>query len=96
MVSTAMRAFLGRLVRQQNAAGNVADGQQRGIGRFLLFVDLDEAALVLLDFGVFQTEVVKARHAPDGNQHAVVKFLLLDLSGPSVTTRIFFPLVDIW
>ena len=74
--------LLGGFVGQQNAAGNVANGKNKRIGRFLLIVDLDEAAFVLLNFGVFQTEVPATRHAPHGNEHAIVKFLLFHLVRP--------------
>ena len=66
--------LLVRLVREQNAARDVADGVNRRVARLLLRVDLHKALFVQFDFRVFQAEVVAVRHAPDGNQNAVVKF----------------------
>ena len=70
-------ALLGRLVGQQDAAGNVANRVDRRVGRLLLLVDMDEALLVKGHLGVFQAEVVGVGRAADGDQHAVVKLFLL-------------------
>ena len=66
--------LLVRLVREQDAAGDVADGVNGRVAGLLLRVDLDEAFFVQLDLGVFQAEIGAVRHAADGNQNAVVKF----------------------
>ena len=77
MTSTAIRAFLGGLVREQDAAGNVANRVNRRVGRLLLLVDVDEALVIEGNLGVFQAEVLGIGRAADGDQHAVVKLLLL-------------------
>ncbi len=75
MVSTAMRALAKSLVRQQNSAGDVADGVNEFIGGPLVSIHLDEALFVAGDLGVFKAEVVGIGHAADGDEDAVVKFL---------------------
>ena len=63
-----------------------------GSAGLLFVVDLDETAFVLLDFGVFQAEILRAGHAADGNQHAIEEFLLLDLVRPRGDDADFFAL----
>ena len=53
--------------------------EEGGIGGFLLFVDFDEATLVLFDFRVFQTQIVAARHPADGDQDPVINFFACSL-----------------
>ena len=77
MTSTAMRPSLVGFMRQQNAAGDVANGVNGRIVGLLLLVDFDEAFFVESDLGVFQAEVVGIGHAAHGDQHAVVKFFFL-------------------
>ena len=92
MVSTAMRPSLVALWASKTPPGDVADGEDGGVGGFLAVVDFDEAAVVLLDFGVFQTEVAAARHAANGNQDAVEKFFLWRFIGAFGDDEDFFPL----
>ena len=51
MASTAVRAFVRRLVRQHRLADDVADGEDRRLRRPALLIDFDEAARVHLDAG---------------------------------------------
>jgi hypothetical protein len=66
--------FLVRLVREQDAAGDVANGVNARVVGLLVMVDLDETFFVQLHLGVFQAEIGAVGHAANGDQHAVVKF----------------------
>ncbi len=69
---------------EQGAAVDVADGVDVRIFGLLLGVTLNEAFVILSDFGVLKSEVRKIRHAPDADEHAIVKLLarhLVDLHG---------------
>jgi len=79
MFSTAMRASLCALVRQQNAARNVADGVNGRVVRLLPVVDLDEALFIERDLRVFESEVRRcwgrARRPPARGSLKFLNFL---------------------
>ena len=66
--------FLVRLVCQQNAARNVADGVNVRVIGLLTLVDLHKPFFIKLNFGVFQTKIGAVRRSAHGHEHTVVKF----------------------
>jgi len=55
-----------RLVREQNTAGDIADGIDMRVARLLVLVHFHETFFVERDFGVLQTEVAAVRLAANG------------------------------
>ena len=62
-----------RLVRQHDAARDVADGADDRVGRLHPGVHLDETLLIALDLGVLQAKVRAVRHAANRDEHTVIE-----------------------
>ena len=60
-----------RLVREHRIAGDVADGEDRRLGRAALPVDFDEAALIHLHLRLVEAGDGRVRTAADRHEHAI-------------------------
>ena len=84
IASTAILCFFERAMREQGAAVDVTDGVDVRVFGLLLGVALNETFVIFGDFGVLKSKIGEIRHAPDADEHAVVKLvarLFVDLRG---------------
>jgi hypothetical protein len=84
--ATFMRGFM----RQHRVAGDVADSEDVRHSRAALRINLHKAALIDLNIGVFQTEILGVGHASDRNQHVSKSCSFSWTFSPSNTTRMPF------